>query len=85
MLSLAATILESEEPEVRRYPMLRHLSGLTSRWTTRWLCCAVPVWWPTDDEVTLFKCAEVRTHRYLYRGNKIPSPWPNGTTIAAAV
>ncbi|MFF4794447.1 hypothetical protein ACFY2M_32865, partial [Streptomyces sp. NPDC001276] len=42
-------------------------------------------WWPADDEVTLFKCAKVRTHRYLYRGNRIPSPWPNGTTIAAAV
>ncbi|GGR66955.1 hypothetical protein GCM10010269_02120 [Streptomyces humidus] len=42
-------------------------------------------WWPADDEVTLFKCAKVRPHRYLYRGNKIPSPWPNGTTTAAAV
>ncbi|MGW6412980.1 group II intron maturase-specific domain-containing protein [Streptomyces vinaceus] len=42
-------------------------------------------WSPADDEVILFRCAKVRTNRYLYRGNKIPLPWPSGITMAAAV
>lgn len=33
--------------------------------------------WPTDGEVILFDPAKVRTKRYLYRGTKIPSPWPS--------
>ncbi|GAA5707343.1 hypothetical protein Save01_08206 [Streptomyces avermitilis] len=36
-------------------------------------------WWPADDEVVLFRRAKVRADRYLYRENKIPSPWPSGT------
>ena len=34
-------------------------------------------WWPTTPEVTLFNPAKVRTIRYAYRGEKIPSPWPS--------
>jgi RNA-directed DNA polymerase len=33
--------------------------------------------WPTDGDVVLFDPAKVRTKRYLYRGTKIPSPWPS--------
>jgi RNA-directed DNA polymerase len=33
--------------------------------------------WPTDGDVILFDPAKVRTKRYLYRGTKIPSPWPS--------
>jgi RNA-directed DNA polymerase len=76
----------------------QYLSAFTWRQVFGWLRCkhrrsswkslrrrySAGRWWPADDEVTLFKCAKVWTHRYLYRGNKIPSPWPNGTTIAAA-
>jgi RNA-directed DNA polymerase len=35
-------------------------------------------WWPAENKVTLFNPAEVSTRRYLYRGTKIPSPWPIG-------
>ncbi|MFE2490913.1 group II intron maturase-specific domain-containing protein [Streptomyces mirabilis] len=34
-------------------------------------------WWPVTDEVRLFDPARVKTVRYLYRGMKIPSPWPS--------
>jgi RNA-directed DNA polymerase len=34
-------------------------------------------WWPTEDAVTLFNPAAVRTSRYRYRGAAIPSPWPS--------
>jgi RNA-directed DNA polymerase len=34
-------------------------------------------WWPTENEVTLFNTAAVRTSRYRYRGAAIPSPWPS--------
>jgi RNA-directed DNA polymerase len=34
-------------------------------------------WWPVTDEVRLFDPARVKTIRYLYRGTKIPSPWPS--------
>jgi RNA-directed DNA polymerase len=34
-------------------------------------------WWPTEDAVTLFNTAAVRTSRYRYRGTAIPSPWPS--------
>jgi RNA-directed DNA polymerase len=33
--------------------------------------------WPADGEVVLFDPAKVRTKRYLYRGTKIPTPWPS--------
>jgi RNA-directed DNA polymerase len=33
--------------------------------------------WPADGEVMLFDPAKVRTKRYLYRGTKIPTPWPS--------
>jgi RNA-directed DNA polymerase len=33
--------------------------------------------WPTDGDVILFDPAKVRTKRYLYRGTKIPMPWPS--------
>ncbi|MEV1068199.1 group II intron maturase-specific domain-containing protein [Streptomyces sp. NPDC050263] len=33
-------------------------------------------WWPVTDEVRLFDPTRVKTIRYLYRGTKIPSPWP---------
>jgi RNA-directed DNA polymerase len=33
-------------------------------------------WWPADGEVKLFNPAAVRTTRYRFRGNSIPSPWP---------
>jgi RNA-directed DNA polymerase len=32
-------------------------------------------WWPTQDEVTLFKPAAVSITRYRYRHGAIPSPW----------
>jgi RNA-directed DNA polymerase len=35
--------------------------------------------WPTDGDVILFDPAKVRTKRYLYRGTKIPTPWPSAT------
>lgn len=35
-------------------------------------------WWPAENKVTLFNPAGVSTRRYLYRGTKIPSPWPIG-------
>ncbi|WP_084315932.1 group II intron maturase-specific domain-containing protein [Actinospica robiniae] len=35
-------------------------------------------WWPADGEVVLFNPAKVGTRRYLYRGTKIPAPWPRG-------
>ncbi len=35
-------------------------------------------WWPADGEVVLFNPAKVGTRRYLYRGTKIPAPWPSG-------
>ncbi|MDQ6687274.1 MAG: group II intron reverse transcriptase/maturase [Actinomycetota bacterium] len=34
-------------------------------------------WWPTENEVTLFNTAAVRTSRYRYRGAAIPSSWPS--------
>jgi RNA-directed DNA polymerase len=33
--------------------------------------------WPIDGDVILFDPAKVRTKRYLYRGTKIPTPWPS--------
>ena len=33
--------------------------------------------WPTMDGVTLFDPTRVRTQRYLYRGTRIPTPWPS--------
>jgi RNA-directed DNA polymerase len=33
--------------------------------------------WPSDGDVMLFDPAKVRTKRYLYRGTKIPTPWPS--------
>jgi len=32
--------------------------------------------WPFTEEQRLFDPGKVRTTRYLYRGSKIPSPWP---------
>ncbi len=34
-------------------------------------------WWPNTGETVLFNPSAVTTTRYRYRGNKIPSPWPN--------
>ena len=36
-------------------------------------------WWPTEDDVTLFNTAAVRTTRYRYRGAAIPSPWQSAS------
>ena len=33
--------------------------------------------WPSVGEVKLFDPARVRTEWYLYRGARIPSPWPS--------
>lgn len=41
-------------------------------------------WWPADGEVVLFNAARVSTTRYLYRGTKIPSPWPSTATTGHA-
>jgi len=34
-------------------------------------------WWPATRDVKLFNPAGVSTMRYLYRGTRIPSPWPS--------
>src|SRR5512132_3205512 len=34
-------------------------------------------WWPATRDVKLFNPAAVNTMRYLYRGTRIPSPWPS--------
>jgi RNA-directed DNA polymerase len=39
-------------------------------------------WWPTEDEISLFRPAAVAVTRYRYRGN-IPSPWAPTQTKAA--
>jgi len=36
-------------------------------------------WWPTEDDVTLFNTAAVRTTRYRYRGAAIASPWQSAS------
>jgi RNA-directed DNA polymerase len=41
-------------------------------------------WWPVDGETILFNAARVSTTRYLYRGTKIPSPWPSTVTTGQA-
>jgi RNA-directed DNA polymerase len=41
-------------------------------------------WWPADGETVLFRAARVSTTRYLYRGTKIPSPWPSPVTAGQA-
>ncbi|WP_329142618.1 group II intron maturase-specific domain-containing protein [Streptomyces sp. NBC_01456] len=56
-----------------------------TNWKTMRRCYCVGRWWPADGEVVLFKTAKVRTNRYLYRGTKIPSPWPSGTAREAVV
>ena len=33
--------------------------------------------WPAEGEVVLFDPARVRAQRYLYRGTRIPKPWPS--------
>jgi RNA-directed DNA polymerase len=33
-------------------------------------------WWPSDNGMTLFDPAKVRTYPYRYRGAAIPTPWP---------
>jgi RNA-directed DNA polymerase len=33
-------------------------------------------WWPATPEIGLFNPDKVRTTRYRYRGNAIPTPWP---------
>jgi RNA-directed DNA polymerase len=35
--------------------------------------------WPAEGEVALFDPARVRAQRYLYRGTRIPKPWPSNT------
>jgi RNA-directed DNA polymerase len=35
-------------------------------------------WWPTAEGVTLFNPAGVPIRYHLYRGTRIPTPWPNG-------
>lgn len=54
-----------------------------TNWKTLRRRYCVGRWWPADGEVVLFRCAKVRTNRYLYCGTKIPSPWPSGTTSEA--
>jgi RNA-directed DNA polymerase len=41
-------------------------------------------WWPAEGETVLFNAARVSTTRYLYRGTKIPSPWPRPAAIGQA-
>jgi RNA-directed DNA polymerase len=43
----------------------------------------LPGWWPTDGDVVLFDIGKVAVTRYLYRGNKIPTPWTRATNTAA--
>jgi len=43
----------------------------------------LPGWWPTDGDVVLFDIGKVAVTRYLYRGNKIPTPWARATNTAA--
>jgi RNA-directed DNA polymerase len=33
-------------------------------------------WWPSGESVELLDPAKISTTRYLYRGSRIPSPWP---------
>ena len=33
--------------------------------------------WPADGDMVLFDPAKVHTQRYLYRGTRIPTPWPS--------
>ena len=40
---------------------------------------ALPGWWPTEGEVTLFNPSAVTVSRYRYRGGRIPSPWAEQT------
>jgi RNA-directed DNA polymerase len=39
-------------------------------------------WWPEHEGIALFDCRAIPITRYLYRGNKIATPW--STTITAA-
>ena len=32
-------------------------------------------WWPAEDDVVLFNPGRVTVTRYLYRANRIPTPW----------
>jgi len=41
-------------------------------------------WWPTQDEVTLYKPAAVAITRYRYRSGAIPSPWTTTKTEGSA-
>lgn len=43
----------------------------------------LPGWWPTNGDVVLFDIGKVAVTRYLYRGNKIPTPWARATNTAA--
>ena len=43
----------------------------------------LPGWWPTDGDVVLFDIGKVAVTRYLYRGNRIPTPWTRATNTAA--
>jgi RNA-directed DNA polymerase len=66
-----------------------YLDAFVWRRVWRWLRCKHPRanvkelrrhylaggWWPTQDEVTLFKPAAVAITRYRYRHGTIPSPW----------
>jgi RNA-directed DNA polymerase len=42
----------------------------------------LPGWWPTQDEVRLFKPDTVAIVRYRYRGTAIPSPWATKESVA---
>jgi RNA-directed DNA polymerase len=42
----------------------------------------LPGWWPTQDEVRLFKPDTVAIVRYRYRGTAIPSPWATKVSVA---
>jgi RNA-directed DNA polymerase len=42
----------------------------------------LPGWWPTQDEIRLFKPDAVAIVRYRYRGTAIPSPWATKESVA---
>lgn len=60
--------------QVIRWIRRKH-PGITWKELRRRYCSSG--WWPADGDVIMFNPGAVRTTRYRYRGNKIPSPWPN--------
>ena len=67
---------------VIRWVMHRHRMTWTA--IRRWLRTPQGHWKPiTLDGITLFSLATVPVTRYRYRGNSIPSPWPDALAAPA--